>query len=99
MPVELWIPDQDWLESTEMTVGQSEWPEAADVSELHRKDKGSSEVRTVAEIMFRRVSCIRRGYPTLPLRTGNPFLFHTPRLSVSQFEPGCKVENQGQMSK
>lgn len=40
VPVELWIPDQDWLESTEMTVGQSEWPEAADVSELHRKDKG-----------------------------------------------------------
>lgn len=39
MPVELWIPDQDWLESTEMTVGQSEWPEAADVSELRRKDK------------------------------------------------------------
>lgn len=39
MPVELWIPDQDWLESTEMTVGQSEWPEAADVSELHGKDK------------------------------------------------------------
>lgn len=38
MPVELWIPDQDWLESTEMTVGQSEWPEAAN-SELHRKDK------------------------------------------------------------
>lgn len=39
MPVELWIPDQDWLESTEMTVGQSECPEAADVSELNRKDK------------------------------------------------------------
>lgn len=37
VPVELWIPDQDWLESTEMTVGQSEWPEAADVSELHRQ--------------------------------------------------------------
>lgn len=39
VPVELWIPDQDWLESTEMTVGQSECPEAADVSELNRKDK------------------------------------------------------------
>lgn len=40
VPVELWIPDQDWLESTEMTVGQSERPEAADVSELHREEKG-----------------------------------------------------------
>lgn len=40
VPVELWIPDQDWLESTEMTVGQSEQPEAADVSELHREEEG-----------------------------------------------------------
>ena len=39
VPVELWIPDQDWLESIEMTVGQSEWPEAADVSELHRQNR------------------------------------------------------------
>lgn len=38
VPVELWMPDQDWLESTEMTVGQSEWPEAADVSELHTRE-------------------------------------------------------------
>lgn len=39
VPVELWMPDQDWLESTEMTVGQSEWPDAADVSELHTKEE------------------------------------------------------------
>lgn len=39
VPVELWIPDQDWLESTEMTVGQSECPEAADVSELHGQNE------------------------------------------------------------
>lgn len=39
VPAELWMPHQDWLDSTEMTVGQSEWLEAADVSELHRKDK------------------------------------------------------------
>lgn len=39
VPVELWMPDQDWLESTEMTVGQSEWPDAADVSELHAKEE------------------------------------------------------------
>lgn len=38
VPVELWMPDQDWLESTEMTVGQSEWPDAADVSELNMKE-------------------------------------------------------------
>ena len=58
MPVELWIPDQDWLESTEMTVGQSECPEAADVSELREKEKGV--------IMFMcglRSTC--RGYRTL----------------------------------
>lgn len=39
VPVELWMPDQDWLESTEMTVGQSEWPDAADVSELQTKQE------------------------------------------------------------
>lgn len=57
VPVELWIPDQDWLESTEMTVGQSEWPEAADVPELHRKDK---EVVRFIYSLRRHVSC--RGY-------------------------------------
>lgn len=39
VPVELWMPDQDWLESIEMTVGQSEWPDAADVSELHAREE------------------------------------------------------------
>lgn len=33
------MPDQDWLEATEITVGQSEWPEAVDVCELNRKNK------------------------------------------------------------
>lgn len=37
--VELWMPDQDWLESTEMTVGQSEWPDAAGVSKLHTREE------------------------------------------------------------
>lgn len=34
VPVELWRPDQDWLKSTVIMVEQSEWTEAADVSEL-----------------------------------------------------------------
>lgn len=38
VPVELRTPDQGRLESTEMMVGQSEWPEAADVSELRWRE-------------------------------------------------------------
>lgn len=37
VPAELWMPDQDRLESTEMTVEQSEGLEALDVSELDQK--------------------------------------------------------------
>lgn len=73
VPVELWIPDQDWLESTEMTVGQSEWPEAADVCELHRKDK---RVVRLKYSLFHHVSCTCTLKATVFLYTcGNIFSY------------------------
>lgn len=53
VPVELWIPDQDWLESIEMTVGQTERPEAADVSELKGISHSSSSNSKASPVVCR----------------------------------------------
>lgn len=60
VPVELWIPNQDWLESTEMTVGHWEWPEAADVSELSTKTKQlcTLAVKTTWRTKFPYMKCL-----------------------------------------
>lgn len=50
VPVELRIPDQERLESTETMVGQSECPEAADVSELCEEKQHQVNVNTFPEI-------------------------------------------------
>lgn len=47
VPVQLWMPDQDWFESTGMMVGQSERPEAAEVCELNQKQVGHVQTESV----------------------------------------------------
>lgn len=81
VPVELWIPNQDWLESTEMTVGHWEWPEAADVSELSTKTKPlcslavKSMWRTKCPIWSSCVSSTRSSFSTRDFSFHQFFLY------------------------